>query len=162
MEKNQKKYLGFTLFEVLITVIIVGGLASLAIPQYRMIREQFIANEGKSILITLVGSLKRFSTDVGGTLQNTAASFSQLDVSYPFNADVGKNFANIQVIGGNHGFTIRRRIDGQDIYLLCTDEMGNISCGEQNIAMGSCSCTSCFTVSKGLSGICAKILRTGH
>jgi len=65
MEKNQKKYLGFTLFEVLITVIIVGGLASLAIPQYRMIREQFIANEGKSILITLVGSLKRFSTDVG-------------------------------------------------------------------------------------------------
>ncbi len=51
--KNWKVKKGFTLLELLVVVIIVGILASIAIPQYVKITEKSRASEARSILGTI-------------------------------------------------------------------------------------------------------------
>jgi len=54
---------GFTLLEVLIIAIIVGILATFAMPQYAKIREKSLDNEAKGYLISIVAAEKIFKSE---------------------------------------------------------------------------------------------------
>lgn len=75
MFKNRK---GFTLIELLVVVLIIGILASIAIPQYFKVVEKARVAEGMSIISTIKSAQERYLAR-GGTY---ATDFTTLDISY--------------------------------------------------------------------------------
>src|SRR3989338_991863 len=61
-----KKRKGFTLIEVIIVVIVVGIVASIAIPKMTTVVERMRAAEGVQILTTLLGAQNRFRQENNG------------------------------------------------------------------------------------------------
>ena len=70
---------GFTLIEIIIVVVILGVLASLAIPRVTASSEFSVSSEGRQILIILLGGQTRYKLENGA--YSTDATL--LDVSYP-------------------------------------------------------------------------------
>lgn len=101
-----KKNRGFTLLEILIVVVIVGILASLAIPQYEKSVENSRGAEAIANLSILRGSeLRHFGE------YDEFVSFDELDVENP---DPGKYFT-YELISPNPStgeFTIRANRSG--------------------------------------------------
>lgn len=54
---------GFTLVELMVTVAIVGVLATLALPQYKRYQYRSIQNEAKSALLQMYVAEKSFSVE---------------------------------------------------------------------------------------------------
>ena len=75
MNKNKR---GFTLIELLVVVLIIGILASIAIPQYFKVVEKARVAEAMSVIAGIKSAQERFLAK-GGLY---AASFLQLDISY--------------------------------------------------------------------------------
>ena len=75
--KNIRK--GFTLIELLVVVLIIGILASIAIPQYFKVVEKARVAEAMSIISSVKSAQERFLAR-GGTYTN---DFTKLDISYP-------------------------------------------------------------------------------
>ncbi len=75
--KNVKK--GFTLIELLVVVLIIGILASIAIPQYFKVVEKSRVAEAMSLIATIKSAQERFLAKGGAYTSN----FQQLDISYP-------------------------------------------------------------------------------
>ena len=75
--KNMKK--GFTLIELLVVVLIIGILASIAIPQYFKVVEKARVAEAMSLIASVKSAEERFLAR-GGTY---TSDFTQLDISYP-------------------------------------------------------------------------------
>ncbi len=73
------KHKGFTLIELLVVVLIIGILASLAIPQYFKVVEKSRVSEAMSLIAALKSAEERFLARGG----NYTANFTQLDISYP-------------------------------------------------------------------------------
>ena len=72
---------GFTLLELLMVVIIIGILASIAVPQYFRVTERSRVAEGLQILATLRGSEIRWrAADPGNAYTTTLAN---LDITAP-------------------------------------------------------------------------------
>ena len=76
--KRQKSTEGFTLLELLMVVIIIGILATLALPQYIRTTERARAAEGIQMLATLRGSEWRYQA--GHPAGNFTNNFLELDV----------------------------------------------------------------------------------
>ncbi|HAT71563.1 MAG TPA: competence protein [Elusimicrobia bacterium] len=74
--KNAKQ--GFTLIELLVVVLIIGILASIAIPQYFKVVEKARVAEAMSLIASLKSAEERYLAR-GGTY---TADFTLLDVSY--------------------------------------------------------------------------------
>ncbi|MHB0997436.1 MAG: type IV pilin protein, partial [Elusimicrobiales bacterium] len=74
--KNMKK--GFTLIELLVVVLIIGILASIAIPQYFKVVEKARVAEAMSLIASVKSAEERFLAR-GGTY---TSDFTQLDISY--------------------------------------------------------------------------------
>jgi len=73
---------GFTLLEVLIVVIIIGILASIAMPQYLTTLEKARSAEALSSLGSLRSSIDRYWYDqVALTSTYTAATMTKLDIT---------------------------------------------------------------------------------
>ena len=68
---------GFTLIELLIAIVIVGTMASIAIPQLQTLIEKFRAQEGKNILLVLLGAQLKYRPDNNN---NFANNLTDLDV----------------------------------------------------------------------------------
>ncbi len=75
MNKNKK---GFTLIELLVVVLIIGILASIAIPQYFKVVEKARVAEAMSIISTVKSAEERFLAK-GGVY---TADFTTLDIAY--------------------------------------------------------------------------------
>ena len=75
MTENRK---GFTLIELLVVVLIIGILASIAIPQYFKVVEKARVAEAMSVISAIKSAQERFLAK-GGLY---AANFTDLDISY--------------------------------------------------------------------------------
>ena len=75
MNTNRK---GFTLIELLVVVLIIGILASIAIPQYFKVVERARVSEAMSIISNVKSAQERYLSR-GGSYANT---FDVLDISY--------------------------------------------------------------------------------
>ncbi|MBI4657038.1 MAG: prepilin-type N-terminal cleavage/methylation domain-containing protein [Elusimicrobia bacterium] len=69
---------GFTLIELLVVVLIIGILASIAIPQYFKVVEKSRTAEAMSVISNIKSAQERFLAR-GGTY---ATQFTQLDIAY--------------------------------------------------------------------------------
>jgi len=76
MNVNRK---GFTLIELLVVVLIIGILASIAIPQYFKVVEKSRVAEAMSLVASIKSAEERYLAR-GGTYTNNTAD---LDISYP-------------------------------------------------------------------------------
>ncbi len=70
---------GFTLIELLVVVLIIGILASIAIPQYFKVVEKARVAEAMSLIASVKSAEERYLAR-GGTYTNNTAD---LDISYP-------------------------------------------------------------------------------
>jgi prepilin-type N-terminal cleavage/methylation domain-containing protein len=70
---------GFTLIELLVVVLIIGILASIAIPQYFKVVEKSRVAEAMSLIAGIKSAQERFLAK-GGVY---SADFTQLDITYP-------------------------------------------------------------------------------
>ncbi|MHB0997437.1 MAG: type IV pilin protein [Elusimicrobiales bacterium] len=70
---------GFTLIELLVVVLIIGILASIAIPQYFKVVEKARVAEAMSLIASVKSAEERFLAR-GGTY---TSDFTKLDISYP-------------------------------------------------------------------------------
>jgi len=77
MRKNAR--LGFTLIELLVVVLIVGVLASIAIPQYFKVVERSRVSEAMALASSVKSAQERYLSN-GGMYCN---DFTKLDISYP-------------------------------------------------------------------------------
>jgi len=73
-----KKQAGFTLIELLVVVLIIGILASLAIPQYFKAVEKARISESMSVISSIKSAQERYLAGSGGY----AADLNNLDISY--------------------------------------------------------------------------------
>jgi len=69
---------GFTLIELLVVVLIVGILASIAIPQYFKAVEKSRIAEATSVLTTVKSAQERYLAGAGGY----ASDLNNLDITY--------------------------------------------------------------------------------
>ncbi|MBL7197860.1 MAG: prepilin-type N-terminal cleavage/methylation domain-containing protein [Candidatus Omnitrophica bacterium] len=67
---------GFTLLELIIVIIVIGILASIALPRYLAVAERARMTEGKNILGILRGAQLRYEAEH----QTFAGNFSDLDI----------------------------------------------------------------------------------
>lgn len=72
------KRAGFTLIELLVVVLIVGILASIAIPQYFKVVEKSRVSEAMSMIGTIRSAQERYLASTG----TYASKFNKLDVTY--------------------------------------------------------------------------------
>lgn len=75
--KNTKK--GFTLIELLVVVLIIGILASIAIPQYFKVVEKSRVAEAMSLISSIKSAQERFLARGG----SYTSDFTKLDITYP-------------------------------------------------------------------------------
>ncbi len=76
MKKTKK---GFTLIELLVVVLIIGILASIAIPQYFKVVEKARVAEAMSLISAVKSSQERFLANGGAY----TSDFTALDITYP-------------------------------------------------------------------------------
>ncbi len=75
--KNRKS--GFTLIELLVVVLIIGILASIAIPQFFKVVEKSKVSEAMSVIAAVKSAQERYLAANGAY----AGDFTKLDISYP-------------------------------------------------------------------------------
>ena len=71
---------GFTLMEIMITVVILGMILSFALPGFLNAMEKNMSVEATSTLITLLGAERRWSLDNAGAFTN---NINNLDIQLP-------------------------------------------------------------------------------
>ena len=125
----------FTLLEVLIVVIILGVLASIALPNYYIAVERVRSAEGVSILDNILSSERRWATDNNNAFTN---DMTNLDVSYSgfgnFSPIIATDFANpLPALGENSELVqIRRNAEAPFDYTLHITATGVVSCTVQD------------------------------
>ena len=126
--RNQR---AFTLLEIIIVVIIIGILASLALPKYHLSVEKVRSAEGVNILENVLNSERRWATDHDNTFIN---DINILDVSYStwgnFNSIVAADFASPLPDPNTNSelVQIRRNAASPFDYILHITATGVISC----------------------------------
>lgn len=116
---NKNKCGGFTLLEILIVVVIVGVLATVALPTYSVHIERVRASEGVQLLSALLAAQERYRQENN----SYTTVMADLDIELP-------NAANFTVPPTLYNAAARvatiARSDGS--YTLCINSTGVISC----------------------------------
>ena len=114
---------GFTLLELIIVIIVIGILASIALPRYLRVAERSRMAEGKSILGALRGAQVRYAAEHG----NFTTDVDNLDTDMttsryfevPFTVDDTDPIASV----------VRNAVDaGSFAYTLTIYEDGTLNC----------------------------------
>jgi type IV pilus assembly protein PilE len=121
MKKNGSKFVnGFTLMELLVTVTIIGILASMAVPSYLVHIERVRASEGVNSLTALLASQVRYNLE---NSPNYAAALANLDITIA----ASNNFAVPQVFNSAAVLASIQR-NGAAGYALTISSTGLVSC----------------------------------
>lgn len=123
--KRVKYNTGFTLTEITIVVIIVGVLASLALPRFTGVFERMKASEGVQLLSALLRAQKAFETENGNYTNNLALLDVEIDTAEYFNAATEAVWDPVDPVA-NPIATITRI----GAYTLGINEEGDITCTE--------------------------------
>lgn len=127
----------FTLMEVMITIIIIGVLATVALPSYSTHVERVKASEGVGLLTSLLAAQERYRLE--NTVYTTVMANLDLDIPNSANFNLPPNLFNSAA-----RVATLARSDGT--YTLCINSTGVISCsGVANI---------CAAYAPGGVGIC--------
>ncbi len=117
---KQSSFRGFTLLEIVITVIVIGVIAGLAYPRYMVTVEKMRAAEGVNTLMTLLAAQKRYAMENEGAYCNGVSC--SLDVDIPVST-----IFDAPSISNDPGFLAQvQRIPAQ--YKLNISESGVIGC----------------------------------
>ena len=84
---------GFTLIELLVVVLIIGMLASVALPQYQKVVEKSRATQGIILLKAVYQAAQMYQMEHG----EWPRSFEELSVSFPFPGNTPWNTYFVQV-----------------------------------------------------------------
>ena len=153
----------FTLIELLVVVLIIGILASIALPQYTRAVEKARAVEAVSLISALEKSMDRYTLENDWRSSGNLLSEHQLDIDLPceWNSEGAcetKNFYYDAIMtgcastGGCTGFTIvANRNAGTDYYVLGVHKESNGEVHRRCGCGGSCTATA-RAVCKGLEG----------
>lgn len=118
----QKK--AFTLIEIIVTIIIIGAMASFALPRFNNAVETTKSAEGKQILLSLLNAQKIHYLEKGAY----TTDLGELDVSIPGST----NFRNILLRTSDPIATIERNT----LYILKIYLDGSFTCEDRTA--GSC------------------------
>ena len=122
--KNMRSQYGFTLIEIIIVVVILGIMASLAIPKILGPNERIRAGEGVQVLTSLLAAQKGYFIDPAlGNNAAYAAALGSLDITIPTPA----NFNTPNVYNNSAKVADITRKNGP-VYTLAIDEFGSITC----------------------------------
>jgi len=111
MNKNK----GFTLTEVVITMIIVGILALIAVPVYRSYVREGIATEGKALLGEINAAQQVYYSRNGQYYAGTAGQ--QTGASFGVDARRNKYFTSYDIERDGDNFTAYTEYEGKKITL---------------------------------------------
>lgn len=124
---------GLTMMELVVGTTIIGVLASVGIPSYRLHIERVRASEGVAILTSLFAAQERYKLDNGVY----TAVLTDLDVTIPASA----SFANLTVTTSAGELARIRRTDGSvsDYYEIWIKDDGTIDCIDEGAFAVQCS-----------------------
>ncbi len=128
----------FTLFEIVVTIMILGFLASMALPRYLITLEKAKTAEAMNILTALKDAQILFRYENGVYTSGLA----DLDITIPAPA----HFNPPTVAVSDPIATIQRKTGA---YTLTIDANGAIKCGVEN-PVGICAKVGC----SGVGGLC--------
>jgi type IV pilus assembly protein PilE len=122
---------GFTLIEMLVTITIIGVLASVAIPSYNIQIERVRASEAVQVLTALLSAQNRYQLENGAYAGGAGTTdLTPLDITIP----ASNNF-NIPSIIGNAA-ELAKVVRSDNSYTLCINSTGVVTC---NGTAGVCS-----------------------
>ena len=98
---------GFTLAEVLITIVILGVVAGLAVPTYFQQMEQTRSNEATVNLNAIYMGQKIYAMNNGGNFWNAGNNPTAASINAALNIDINPQFYDIISINANNGATPR-------------------------------------------------------
>lgn len=115
-----------TLGEIVVVIVILGVLATIALPRYDTMAERMRSKEGANVLPTILAAQKRYELDNG----TPATTLSQLDLTFPgfehFNAPT------INAVSGG-GANIQRNGAAPKNYTLQINSIGTITCSGSSL-----------------------------
>lgn len=117
---KQSLFRGFTLLEIVITVIVIGVIAGIAYPRYMVTVEKMRAAEGVNTLMTLLAAQKRYAMENEGAYCDGGSC--SLDVDIP----VSTIFDAPSMSNDPGSLAQVQRIPAQ--YKLYISENGDIGC----------------------------------
>ena len=131
-KKNQKS--GFTLFEIIIVIIIIGTIAALAMPRLTNTIERSKAGEAAENLTALLAGQNRYKLENGNFKNGTgggndlAANDLDLTINVSQNFNTPKIYNGAAAIGANIIASMSSK--GSTTYRLMIDTSGKITCDD--------------------------------
>ncbi len=119
----RSRWRGFTIIEIIIVVVMLGILASVAIPKVLAPQERVIASEATQNLTDLLGAQKRYALENSGSY--SVGDCSALDISIPASVNFSPPSCLNNTAPG-YVATIQRKTG---VYTLGIDDTGVITCG---------------------------------
>lgn len=127
---------GFTLMEIIVTIIIIGTLASIALPNFTFSVEKTRSAEGVQILKTLLDAQKIYEYENPG---DYASSIANLDVEIPAPQDFDAPTVADPANPVTSPIASLQRDDGTYDYTLAINANGVIRCTQNTSPANTCA-----------------------
>jgi prepilin-type N-terminal cleavage/methylation domain-containing protein len=131
----QLKPKAFTIFEIVVVVVILGILAAVAIPRLTRSNEKMIASEAKNVLIAIFNEQVKYKESNGVHANN----INLLDIDIP----APQNFINVAATTNLLQLGMMTRNAPVNGYELSIGQDGVIYCRNATTAEPSCNSIGC-------------------